>query len=149
MLRLTTFAAISGMLLLFFYLGVQAADSYSARTNYILMCQGCHLADGAGTPQKVPALKNEVGRFLQVDGGREYLIQVPGTSQSPLTDKEVAAVLNWILQNFSSAELPADFAPYTTAEVSRYRYEPLANAGEVRAELTDKLRQQGLLEQGL
>ena len=129
--------------MLFVCLGVQAAGSYSARTNYMLMCQGCHLQDGSGTPEKVPALKDEVGRFLQVTGGREYLIQVPGTSQSALTDQEVAAVLNWILKNFSGAELPVDFVPYSTEEVARYRYEPLANAGEVRAELLLKLRQRG------
>lgn len=131
------------MVLLLSCLNAQANGGYSPHTNYILMCQGCHLADGAGTPEKVPALKNEVGRFLQVAGGREYLIQVPGTSQSPLTDKEVAAVLNWILDNFSSAELPSDFIPYTTAEVARYRYEPLANASNVRAGLMRLLGQQG------
>lgn len=143
MLRQTAFATIGGMVLLLSCLNAQANGGYSPHTNYILMCQGCHLADGAGTPEKVPALKNEVGRFLQVAGGREYLIQVPGTSQSPLTDKEVAAVLNWILDNFSSAELPSDFIPYTTAEVARYRYEPLANASNVRAGLMRLLDQQG------
>jgi len=136
-------AAISGTALLLGCLVVHAADSYSARTNYMLRCQGCHLEDGSGTAEKVPALRNEVGRFLQVPGGREYLIQVPGTSQSPLTDQEVAAVLNWILNKFSSAELPADFEPYTKDEVARYRYEPLANASEVRAGLLRKLGQQG------
>jgi len=138
-----TLAAISGISLLLGCLVVNAADSYSARTNYMLRCQGCHLEDGSGTAEKVPALRNEVGRFLQVAGGREYLIQVPGTSQSPLTDQEVAAVLNWILDNFSISELPADFKPYTTVEVARFRYEPLANASEVRAELLNKLKQQG------
>ena len=142
MVRPAALATLSGMVLLFYTLSAQAADSYSPHTNYILMCQGCHLADGAGTPEKVPALKNEMGRFLQVAGGREYLIQVPGTAQSPLTDKEVAAVLNWILHNFSRSELPADFTPYTTAEVARYRNEPLANASEVRTGLIHKLRQQ-------
>jgi len=137
------FATIAGIAFLMGSPGVEAAGSYSARTNYMLMCQGCHLADGTGTPEKVPALKDEVGRFLQVAGGREYLIQVPGTSQSPLTDQEVALVLNWILDNFSSAELPADFKPYTTAEVARFRYEPLANASEVRAGLLHKLNQPG------
>ncbi len=140
MFQRSALAVISGMVLLFGFGTVQATDSYSARTNYILMCQGCHLADGAGTPDKVPALKDQVGRFLRVEGGREYLIQVPGTSQSPLNDKETAAVLNWILENFSHAELPADFTPYTTAEVARYRYEPLANASEVRAGLVRKLQ---------
>lgn len=113
----------------------QAADSYTPRVNYTLHCQGCHLVDGAGTPNKVPALKNEVGRFLHVDGGREYLVQVPGTSQSPMTDAEIAEVLNWILKNFSADQLPAEFIPYTGEEVSKLRPEPLANVNDTRESL--------------
>jgi mono/diheme cytochrome c family protein len=114
---------------------VLEADEMSApRLNYILHCQGCHLPDGAGTPKKVPALKQEVGRFLQVKGGREFLIQVPGTSQSALSDEEVAGVLNWILENFSSEQLPDNFSPYTRQEVTRYR-QPLANVKAVRSQL--------------
>ena len=116
----------------------------SPRLNYILHCQGCHLVDGAGTPDKVPALKNEVGRFLHVPGGREFLIQVPGSSQSALTDAEVAAVLNWILENFSSGQLPADFIPYTTLEISRYRQPPLANVSAVRAKLMEEISNSGI-----
>jgi len=114
---------------------VLSADIYTPKVNYTLYCQGCHLADGSGTPGKVPALKNEVGRFLHVDGGREYLVQVPGTSQSPLSDAEIAAVLNWMLKNFSAEQLPVDFVPYTSEEVSRVRPEPLANLSAVRARL--------------
>lgn len=109
------------------------------RVNYMLHCQGCHLPDGSGTPEKVPALKNTVGRFLHVAGGREYLIQVPGTAQSALTDAEVAAVLNWILENFSKEELPADFVPYSTGEVIRLRRQPLADVSAVRAGLVAKM----------
>jgi cytochrome c551/c552 len=119
--------------------GAQADESSSARINYILHCQGCHLADGSGTPGKVPALKDHAGRFLQVPGGREYLVQVPGTSQSALSDAEVAAVLNWILQNFSKSELPEDFAPYTEKEISRSRQHPLADVKEIRSELLAKI----------
>ncbi len=100
--------------------------------------------DGAGTVDKVPALKNEVGRFLHVPGGREFLIQVPGSSQSALTDAEVAAVLNWILENFSSGQLPADFIPYTTLEISRYRQPPLANVSAVRAKLMEEISNSGI-----
>jgi len=109
-----------------------------AHLNYIMHCQGCHLADGAGTAGKVPALKHEVGHFLQVEGGREFLIQVPGTSQSALTDAEVAAVLNWILENFSRNELPVDFIPYTTEEISQHR-QPLANVKAVRTSLVAQI----------
>lgn len=143
MIRQILQTAAGGISLLLWSWNLQGGDMTSTRINYILQCQGCHLADGAGTPGKVPALKNEVGRFLQVPGGREFLIQVPGTSQSTLTDAEVAAVLNWILENFSSKELPADFIPYTTGEISRYRPHPLANASAVRARLMTEISKTG------
>lgn len=132
-------AVLGGISLFLWCLTAQAEGMSSAHINYILHCQGCHLADGAGTNEKVPALKNEVGRFLHVPGGREFLIQVPGTSQSALSDAEVAAVLNWILENFSSEQLPADFIPYTTIEISRYRQPPLANVSAVRANLMKEI----------
>jgi len=123
---------------------VQAAEMSAPHLNYILHCQGCHQADGAGTPEKVPALRQEVGRFLQVEGGREFLIQVPGTSQSALSDSEVAAVLNWILENFSRDELPAEFIPYTTEEIAQYR-RPLANVSAVRTKLVAQISNMGTL----
>ncbi len=126
------------MVLLFSNRDAGAQKMSSARLNYILHCQGCHLADGAGTPDKVPALKQEVGRFLQVEGGRKFLIQVPGTSQSALTDAEVADVLNWILESFSPEQLGSDFIPYTTEEINRHR-RPLVNVSSVRAELVAQM----------
>jgi mono/diheme cytochrome c family protein len=133
---------ICGIALLFSCWTVQAGGMSAAHINYILHCQGCHLVDGAGTADKVPALKQEVGRFLQVEGGREFLIQVPGTSQSALSDTEVADVLNWILENFSPDELPADFVPYTTKEISQHR-QPLANVTAVRTELVAQISATG------
>lgn len=132
-------AMIRGMAWLLLCLTAQADGVAAPRIHYMLHCQGCHLADGAGTAEKVPALKNAVGRFLQVAGGREYLIQVPGTAQSALTDAEVAAVLNWILENFSKEELPADFVPYSTEEVTRFRHQPLADVSAVRADLMARM----------
>lgn len=38
--------------------------------HYMLHCQGCHLADGSGSPGKVPALRQSVARYLTVAGGR-------------------------------------------------------------------------------
>ncbi len=132
-------AVLGGIALFLWCLSAQAEGMSPARINYMLHCQGCHLVDGAGTPEKVPALKNEVGRFLHVPNGRKFLIQVPGTSQSALSDAEVAAVLNWILENFSSEQLPADFVPYTTMEISRYRQPPLANVSAARANLMKEI----------
>ena len=137
-------AALSGISLFLWCLSAQAEGMSSPRINYMLHCQGCHLVDGAGTAGKVPALKNEVGRFLHVPGGREFLIQVPGSSQSALTDAEVAAVLNWILENFSSGQLPAGFVPYTASEISRYRQPPLADVSAVRAKLMEDISNSGI-----
>lgn len=135
MFRLAAFAGVITTALLLSSLDTAAAGNYTPKVNYTLHCQGCHLVDGSGTEGKVPALKNEVGRFLSVTGGREYLIQVPGTSQSPMSDAEIAEVLNWILENFSTDQLPADFVPYTTQEVSNVRLQPLTDVSAVREDL--------------
>jgi mono/diheme cytochrome c family protein len=96
---------------------------------------GCHRADGGGTEGVVPPLAGSVGRFVAVPRGRAFLVQVPGTSQAPLSDADIAALLNWLLPEFSRAELPADFVPYTAEEVARYRQTPLTDVSGVRREL--------------
>jgi hypothetical protein len=97
------------------------------RIDYILHCQGCHRADGSGTPRGVPSFRRDLARFAQVPGGREYLIRVPGTSQSELSDARVAALLNWMLHELNEAQLPVDFVPFTGEEVARHRRPPLTD----------------------
>jgi len=112
----------------------------SMQAAYMLGCQGCHLDDGRGFPQRgVPALNGFVGNFLKVPGGREYLVRVPGVAQSELSDERLADVLNWMLRTFSSAQLPADFTPYTALEVGRLRKSPLVEVAPVRVELLRRL----------
>ena len=106
---------------------------------YMLECQGCHLADGAGAAGKVPALKGFVGRFLTVAGGREYLVQVPGSAQSRLDDAELASVLNWIVAQFGPEAIAADFVPFTAQEVASYRGQPLTDVEAVRRELMRRM----------
>ena len=114
-------------------LAASAAHAETPRVNYMLQCQGCHGADGRGAGT-VPSLEG-VGRFLAAPGGREYLVRVPGSSQSALDDAELAEVLNWILREFD----PRDFVPYTAAEVSRVRRPPLDDVDAVRRELERSL----------
>ena len=109
------------------------------QTDYMLQCMGCHLADGSGAPGKVPSL-SDMGRFLTVPGGREYLVRVPGVSQSSLGDAEIAAVMNWMLVRFSANSLPGDFEPYTAEEVAGSRAEPLTDVSQARARLIEQLR---------
>jgi mono/diheme cytochrome c family protein len=108
--------------------------------DYMLNCQGCHRADGAGTPGSVPALAGSVARFLGVPGGREYLVRVPGVSQAGLDDAALAAVLNWMVARFDREHLPANFAPYTSAEVAALRKQPLTDVERARSELLTHAR---------
>ena len=113
------------------------------QVDYMLNCQGCHLPDGSGYPARdVPDLRNHMGVFLHVDGGREYLIQVPGAAQSDLDDDRLASVINWMLQTFSPNELPAEFEPYTAREVAQARVHPLTEVLRTREALLRDLQSQ-------
>jgi len=103
--------------------------------DYTLNCEGCHRADGTGTPGSVPALRGSVARVLAAPGGREYLARVPGVAQAPLDDAALAAVLNWLLERFDHAHVPEGFAPYTAEEIERLRKEPLVDVEGTRARL--------------
>ena len=108
----------------------------------MLECRGCHLADGSGSPDAVPALRGQVARFLEVPGGRAYLVRVPGSAQAQLTDAELAELLNWILRRFGPEELASRAEPYTAAEVARHRAEPLVDVESVRRDLVRQLARQ-------
>ena len=107
--------------------------------NYKVYCQGCHVPDGTGIPPEVPSLVADMGRFLQVEGGRAYLVQVPGTSTSPLDNADVATLLNWMLETYAHDSLPADFKPYTAEEVAVYRAELLLDPAARRGALLARL----------
>ena len=109
-----------------------------ARVNYMLNCQGCHLPDGGGVGD-IPRMKDFVGNFLQVPGGREFVVQVPGSANAALDDAALAELLNWMLLEISAAQLPENFAPYTAEEVGRYRAQPLSDVNEVRTGLIQKI----------
>ena len=107
-----------------------------ARINYMLNCQGCHGPSGAGTADgTVPGLDGFMARFLSVPGGREFLVQVPGSANAALDDAALAEVLNWMLATFDPAHLPDDFAGYAGQEVGALRASPLTDVVPVRARL--------------
>jgi mono/diheme cytochrome c family protein len=105
------------------------------RLDYTLNCMGCHGVDGAGAPPEIPQLRDRIGYYLDVDGGRSYLVQVPGSRQSALSDAALADVLNWMLERFAGASMPAGVQPYSEAEVSRLRAEPVNDIAAVRRDL--------------
>ncbi len=116
------------------------AASENPQIDYLLQCQGCHLADGSGAPGSVPSLQDSLGRFLQVPGGREYLVRVPGSAQSPLSDARLAGVLNWMIGVFGPERIAADFTPFSAEEVARYRNPPLTEVDSLRRDLLQQIR---------
>lgn len=104
------------------------------RTNYMINCQGCHLADGRGKTGSVPSMKGELHKFLTVPGGREFLVQVPGSANAPLNDAELAELLNWMLGSMSGA-INNNFSPYTEAEVKKLRAKVLVDVMKTRERL--------------
>jgi hypothetical protein len=118
----------------------RADDQAKARFQWIMNCQGCHLADASGSAKGAPNMAGSVSRFLAVEGGREYLGRVPGVAFAPLSDADLAVLLNWSLATFDPQHVPADFRPYTPEEVGRLRGAPLvSDAAEHRYRLLRKL----------
>lgn len=120
-------------------LAAAPAAAETARVLYMLHCQGCHLADGAGKPGEVPSLVGTLGRFPTVPGGRAYLVQVPGSAHSPLDDAELASVLNWMVARFALEADAAAFLPYDAAEVAAHRANPLVDVAAARTELLRRM----------
>lgn len=114
------------------------------RADYVLQCAGCHRVDGRGSSRHgIPDFRDSVGAFVHLPAGREYLIRVPGAAQSQLNDAELAAVLNWVLEEFSPAQLPADFRPYGEEEVAEARRRRYEDVVPVRHALAKALAQRG------
>jgi mono/diheme cytochrome c family protein len=110
-----------------------------ARLHYLQYCVGCHGADGSGAPDKgVPAMNGLLGRFMQVPGGREYLVQVPGVMNSPLNDRDVADLMNWLVPRIAPPTAATLLAsPYTASEIARLRQTRPADVMGTRRALLD------------
>jgi hypothetical protein len=115
--------------------GANDALAYQPEVNFQLNCMGCHLADGSGESGRVPSLRRSMVIFSASAAGRDYIIRVPGVAQSPLSDEETAALLNWMARNLSDLPLPPGFLAYSAAEVQRSRTHPLSQVRSVRARL--------------
>ena len=119
-------------------------DPQRAWQNWTLNCQGCHRVDGTGSDTTAPSLAGTVAKFLWVPGGRDYLIRVPGVATSPLSDADLAEVMNWMLWRFDRADLPAHFEPFSAAEIGPLRGRPLRlEASRMRGDLLAKAEARG------
>ena len=119
--------------------GSEVLLAYEPQTNYMLQCMGCHTPDGSGEPGRVPNIRETLVPFALSPAGRRFLIQVPGASQSTLNDAELAALLNWMIQNLSITK-PAHFTCFTQAEVASFRRTPLVDVQGTRRQLLQSLK---------
>ena len=117
------------------------AYAKNPKFNYMMECQGCHSSDGRGQSDVIPTLKDHMAKFLTVPGGREFLVQVPGAAQAPLTDAETADVLNYMLHLFGPKAIAEKYAPFTEAEVAELRKSPLTEVKQKRAALVKLIHQ--------
>ncbi|HSI60409.1 MAG TPA: cytochrome c [Ideonella sp.] len=110
----------------------------SVRSLYVVHCAGCHGIDGSGSALgNVPDMRR-LGHFLRLEGGREFVVSVPGVMGSGLTDSQVADVTNWVLGGMAKASLPEGHKPYSAAEVKRARAVPLLDVAAARARLKEQ-----------
>jgi hypothetical protein len=123
------------VLLLTALLAVADMAAADPQTDYLLYCRGCHLRNGEAVPKaNVPSL-HELAPLLATDEGRDYIIRVPGVSQNPMSNQRLAAVLNWVMQEFNAHALPADYRPFTADEVGEARVKVLPDPRAHRAKI--------------
>jgi mono/diheme cytochrome c family protein len=113
-------------------------------------CVICHQSTAQGVPGVYPPLADSVGNDVRAKDGRDYLIHVvlgglngpivvKGTMYnglmprfSQLTDADIAAVINEVLQRFNAFKIPKNFTPITAVEVKRARAMPMTPTELIR-----------------
>lgn len=104
----------------------------------MLQCLGCHGPDGRGEPGHVPSIRATLAPLSRFPAGRRYLVEVPGVAFSTLSDRDLAALLNWMIPTLGSAP-PEQFRAFTAAEVAHDRRKPLVEISATRARLMRQL----------
>lgn len=122
----------------------QPVSAGSPALNYRLHCMGCHLDDGSGMPQRgIPSMKGVLGHFLRLPEGRALIVQVPGVMNTPLNDRQVAELMNWMLGQWAGDSLPPGAPPYSEAEVRQLRSHRPSDVARERAGVVEALRRMG------
>ena len=112
-----------------------SAWGYEPVVNYQLHCMGCHLADGSGQPGRVPSIRRSLVLLSASPQGRDFVVRVPGVAQSPLSNEDTAALLNWMVRTLSDLKVPPGFQDYSASEVQSLRNRPLVRVSALRARL--------------
>lgn len=93
----------------------------------------------------VPPFPGFIGAFLLDPEGRRYIVNVGGVMSAGLNDHDTARVMNWLLESFAGASLPAaEFRKFDAAEVKKLRDTRPADAVALRREIAARLMAKGI-----
>ena len=124
--------------------GAMAAER-SPHANFILRCAGCHALDGSGHPVGgIPDFRGLVGAFATDEATRAYLAHVPGVIGASLSDAEIAAVLNYIMETWAGTSLPDPYMAFTADEIAVLRAKDVGDVVSYRRELVEDLTAHGI-----
>ena len=113
--------------------------------NYVLRCSGCHGMDGSGhAAAGVPDFRDSVGAFAMDEEGRTYLLHVPGIVNASLSDREISAVINFVMDNWGGTSLQPGFARFNPQEVAVRRAQPVTDVVRFRRQIVDRLQARGI-----
>ena len=124
---------------------VVPAHEPDPRLDYVMHCMGCHGMEGDGVRGKIPSLRESMPAFVRSRAGRDFLLSVPGASNSSLTDAELAGVMNWLINRFAPDSPAMAGKPFTTDEVTSVRRPPQSTVRENRTRLLQSLAGSGPL----
>ncbi|WP_287417296.1 c-type cytochrome [Oceanithermus sp.] len=117
----------------------ETTATVDGKAAYAANCAGCHQAEGQGVPGAFPPLKGNpvlvkdaTYPALVVLFGLQGQIEVNGAAYNGampplghLDDATVAALVNYLLQEFNEELLPKDFKPLDAATVAELRKKAL------------------------
>lgn len=116
----------------------------SPKALYMLRCSGCHRADGLGAPSAgVPPFPGSIDKIAKDPGGRVYLLHVPGVVSSGLPNAQLAAVMNYVLDEWSR-EPGAPASRFTAEEVAELRAVKVIDVVAYRRAMAARMAKDGV-----
>lgn len=142
---LATFASVALGLFALTFGTAQTTAAENGKILYVLHCSGCHgLLGSAANIGRIPALSGNVGHFMRLPQSRSLAVQAPGIMNSGLDDRDVAALMNWLVPTFAGDSLAEPFQPFTTDEIARSRASRPADFFAARRKVATDLKEIGV-----
>jgi hypothetical protein len=80
----------------------------------------------------VPDLRDQVGAFLNLAEGRQYVVRLPNVAFSTTSDAALTDLMNYVVFTLGGASVPQGTPPYTVREVAELRRMPLTEVSLVQ-----------------